>query len=52
MANLTSDFNALLKAYDAPPTKPYTLSQTDEFLNEAHRIVLLPSALRPPPCTH
>ncbi|KAK0641999.1 hypothetical protein B0T16DRAFT_462023 [Cercophora newfieldiana] len=45
MADLTSDFNTLLKGHEAPPTKPYTLTTADEFLNEAYRISTLITSL-------
>ncbi|KAK3943258.1 hypothetical protein QBC46DRAFT_44008 [Diplogelasinospora grovesii] len=42
MADLTSAFNALLKAHEAPPTrKRFSVDEIDEFLKEAYRISAL-----------
>ncbi|KAL1841172.1 hypothetical protein VTJ49DRAFT_7341 [Mycothermus thermophilus] len=38
MANLTTEFNSLLKGREAKPTKPFALETADEFLKEAYRI--------------
>ena len=44
MADITSEFDTLLKGREAPSTKRYDLGCTvDEFLNEAYRIVRAPS---------
>lgn len=39
MANLTTEFNALLKGHEAKPTKAFSPETADEFLKEAYRIV-------------
>jgi hypothetical protein len=39
MANLTTEFDALLKGHEAAPTKPFSPDTADEFLKEAYRIV-------------
>ncbi|KAK3306435.1 uncharacterized protein B0T15DRAFT_483809 [Chaetomium strumarium] len=38
MANLTTEFDALLKGHQAAPTKPFSPDTADEFLKEAYRI--------------
>jgi len=43
MADLTTEFDVLLKGREAPLTKRYELGTVDEFLNEAYRIVSSPS---------
>ncbi|KAK4188413.1 hypothetical protein QBC35DRAFT_194511 [Podospora australis] len=45
MANLTAEFNALLKGREAPPTRPFSLDTADEFLKEAYRINTLVARL-------